>query len=810
VTSGGRDFTVPFPFLSPDDVGAATNGVVVEYEWLTASQLRIITPMVDGSLLTISRRTPIQDPAVVFQNGAVLTSEDLNTAALQLLYKQQEIVSLYEGSLLAARVRIATGGAFIETDPAAVADALATLILENEVLDRFRAALADIELNAAGLIASALGRFDLSIEQLRTKTAADILQSEFVLETLERLKLTVDLEVVKTFLAPSGPLDARILSLAASVVAEDTATAETLDLIGARTLDSTAFILDVNKVLVSPSESIGTRFTALDVRSAESRALITAETSVRITEDAALSLRVQSNEAALGEAAGRLLSEETTRAEEDLALSSRMTLAEASVSSSAAAILSESSARATAETALGTRIDSIVATIIGEGTATSAEVIAEELARVDADSALGSRIDTVTATAVTNAAAAQALVTAESTARATGDGALGIRVDNVSATFQAADAVLSAAILDEATARTSADLAEASARSILAARTGQSEADIIQERAVRAAADSAFSSTVSLLGAKSGGGEAFVLNLNTVQVSPGVTLGSQTVGILSRLGATETAVVTETNARINADSAFASQLTVVQSTVGSLTSSVSALSTAVNGVSAAYALKLNVNGFITGYVQTNTGTEGSFTILADRFAIVDPNSGPGGTPETVFEVVDGLTRIRNQVIGIDNITTDNIAPNGVQTGNIGDSAVTTPNIQPGAVTGPAAVSGSSTIAFGNTAYQNGQEVTIANPTGAPVIIQANASMLLVRTSARVRCRVRLFQGGTGGPVSQGVIAYEELPANILDLNTPTAGVPATYRLEFQIVSGSTSGELIGTLLQTLIVTEYKR
>ena len=64
-----------------------------------------------------------------------------------------------------------------------------------------------------------------------------------------------------------------------------------------------------------------------------------------------------------------------------------------------------------------------------------------------------------------------------------------------------------------------------------------------------------------------------------------------------------------------------------------------------------YGVGLNVDGFVTGFVQNNDGTSGSFAILADEFKVVDPNGGPNGTQQTVFSIDNGLVRINNARVG---------------------------------------------------------------------------------------------------------------------------------------------------------------
>lgn len=477
-TAGQRDFTVPFPFISRAHVIVRVNGsVTIPFSWPAPSQLRLPFAVTGGAVVEIERVTPIEDQLVKFQDGNILTAEDLNKAVQQILYTQQEVTSLYERSLKNAQVRVGENLGIV-TDPAAVSQELAELVLENDVLNEFRQRIADIDLNAVSITTQAL--------------------------TLNNLTGVVDSLLGGD---PGTGIATIIQQEKDERIAGDTALANTLALIGAKSGDNLSYILDVNKVRVSPTESLAQRFSALVAQDGTNMAAIQNEQNARVAADVALTTSVNT---------------------------------------------------------LGTRL----------GTA-------------------------------------------------------------------------EAAIVNEASARSTAIAAEASARQALAARVGTAEGAITTERNARVTADASIVSDLSLLGAKNGAGTAWLLDMNKVRVDGTTTLGTRLSGIDAALGANSAAVVNEQTARVSADNALAQSISTLSTTLNGNTASVSTLQSTVNGLQARYGVSLDVNGYVTGFLQNNDGRTGSFTIVADKFAIVTP----GSSPQVPFEVSGGVVRIKEAAIG---------------------------------------------------------------------------------------------------------------------------------------------------------------
>jgi len=597
-TAGQTDFDVPFPYIEQRHVEVLVNGSsTFVLEWVNDARLRIDTPLAGGESVVVQRTTPIDQQLVRFQDGAILTQEDLNLAVLQLLYKAQEIDALY-GRVI--------GGFFgkPETDPQAAVEEIANLVLEEEVLNNFRQRIADIDLTAAALAQQATiitEQGDKLVEQA-TNTDAIVGQLTDLAQQLTGLQGIVD---GLANLEDGTGLATIIQQEQDARVSGDTALAALVALIGAKSGTSSAFLLNLDNVKVSPTESLAQRLTAI--------------------------------KAATDGATAAIQTEATTRANADSAeATARQTLG-ATVAQQGAAIETERQARIAGDSAEATARETLAATLRGEtDTKVSAAITSERNARVSGDEA-------------------------EANAR-----------NNLAATLRGeTDTKVSAAIQTEQQARANAISAEATARTTLATTLrGEMAASIQTEATARTNADGVFTNLFTLLGAKNSAGNAFVLNEDTVKLANGTALGTRLSGIDTAIGANSSAIVNEQTARTNADSALSQSIQVVSSQVGPLQSTVSTLSEAVNGVKARYGVSLDVNGYVTGFVQNNDGKTGSFVIVANRFAIVDPN---GGNPTVPFEVSNGNVYINGQRISPGSISADRLSVTSLSalTANIG-------------------------------------------------------------------------------------------------------------------------------------------
>lgn len=177
--------------------------------------------------------------------------------------------------------------------------------------------------------------------------------------------------------------------------------------------------------------------------------------------------------------------------------------------------------------------------------------------------------------------------------------------------------------------------------------------------------DSAIVQTIDLLGAKSGDGTAFILDASTVLLSPTETLTSKLNVLTTQAADNAAAISSEASTRASEVAAQAAQITSLQTSVDGNNATVATLASSVSGLEGRYGVTIDVNGYVTGFVQNNDGTTGSFDILADRFSIVSPN---GGSPVNPFTVTGETVSVNGDLIVNGSITTAGLADNAVTKG----------------------------------------------------------------------------------------------------------------------------------------------
>ncbi|MFS0709868.1 phage tail fiber domain-containing protein [Brevundimonas phoenicis] len=358
-----REFDLAIPYLDKNHIKVALNGSAPFFEWVSDSRIRLTSPAVTNSILKISRVTPISAAAVEFQNGATLTKEELNRAVLQLLYRLQEQDDFLNDSLDRAMVRLGDHLGVVTTPDAIMDELLRVSELGDDLLNRFRDALASIDLNAETIISNTLS---LSNQAFRMDNLTAVVDALANLEDGTGLATIIQNEA-------QARLDG------------DQALIDTLSLLGAKSGDNLSFILDLNKIRTSPTESLAQRFSALYAADANALSVIQNEQTARTNaiEAVTQTLNTQGSKIADNEAA--IANEATTRA---------------------TAISAEAQAR-----------QALSATIPGQ---INAAVMAETNARVAADQAEAQARQSLAVQVGNNSTAIQN----EATARANADGAI--------------------------------------------------------------------------------------------------------------------------------------------------------------------------------------------------------------------------------------------------------------------------------------------------------------------------------------------------------------------------------------------------
>ncbi|MEV4934915.1 hypothetical protein [Sphingobium sp. LSP13-1-1.1] len=138
---------------------------------------------------------------------------------------------------------------------------------------------------------------------------------------------------------------------------------------------------------------------------------------------------------------------------------------------------------------------------------------------------------------------------------------------------------------------------------------------VLNERTQRETDIAAINTTLDLIGAKSSDGTAFILDAATVQSQPGKTLASTLDELSAATSEHEASIINLSEVLISSD-----------------------------GVTAKAVHQINVDGHITGVVNTNDGTVGDYAIVTDVFRLIDPNEGTSITP---FAYADGVIKMTN-------------------------------------------------------------------------------------------------------------------------------------------------------------------
>ncbi len=341
-----RLFTVPFPFLDRNHVRVAINRVLQfpgrDYEWVGPQQIEFREPPQGG--FEIFRQTPDDDAMVSFRNGAALTETELNLAVLQNLYLVQELKDYYEALINGALDRLVIDSGNDNAGP--VIDRVVQEVLESELLAELRQRIVDIDTNA-----NTINTQRIELDELRT--------------VMDEWLQSVDIGTI-------------ITEERTERIEGDTALAEILSMIGAVSGDSSSFIMDLDRVHVTPTESMGMRLSLLEASIGDNTTLIAEERTTRIDELAAMSQLLLNLESSFNESNALITETLQTLASEDEALANRIDGMLVEMEESVTALLLE---ERTAWVAADAAISSLVQTLqnqVGDNTAAlqvQAEVI---------------------------------------------------------------------------------------------------------------------------------------------------------------------------------------------------------------------------------------------------------------------------------------------------------------------------------------------------------------------------------------------------------------------------------------------------
>lgn len=417
------DFDFAGGYIAPEHVKVVINGVPTTATLVSPGTVAINPPVPAGQNFTIERHTPKDTPLADFARGANITELNLDNNAKQGVFVAAEAIDRFSGlsadfsrnlsvpvgevapplparaALLGKALGVDLLGNFVGIELTPDGSLLGTTMITHggtvlsSVIDD---ALADLNALDASVEDQAGLLIDLTTAGTATQAQLTALQTDFT--ALEGV--VADL----TALGEGDSVSTLVANEASARIAGDNALAATIAIVGAASDGNTAFILDINKVKVSPTTTLASRFSTLDASLASNSAAITSETNARIAGDSA-------------EASARATLAATLRNETDTKV--------------AAAVQTESTARATAIAAEASARATLAATLRGEtDSKVAAGVQTETIARTNA---LSTETSNRNAAIAAETAARNAAISAEASARTT----LQTQVNGQSATITA-------------------------------------------------------------------------------------------------------------------------------------------------------------------------------------------------------------------------------------------------------------------------------------------------------------------------------------------------------------------------------------
>jgi hypothetical protein len=226
VAAGGQStFTVPFPYLSVSDVQVSVNGIPqlipTSYQWVTGGSITFSPALPEGAVVLITRQTSPDSMEVTFNNGAVLSASDLNTAALQCFYRTQEIQDSLNEWINGGITLFGNGVVTGDMSAQDLIDSVSAYILSTNLANTLQQNISDITTNSE-LIAGQ-GEY---INTLQTYQAIGILETLSLLGTVTDDGSSFILNVDTTQISGLSALSSSVTTLQ-TTVGDNTAAIET-------------------------------------------------------------------------------------------------------------------------------------------------------------------------------------------------------------------------------------------------------------------------------------------------------------------------------------------------------------------------------------------------------------------------------------------------------------------------------------------------------------------------------------------------------------------------------------------------------
>lgn len=725
-------FAITFPYIKRDDVRVYVNRVQLlptKYTFLTDSSIQIHSTPAQDDVIDIERFTEIDTRLVDYQQGAILTEQEMDLDSTQAFYLIQENQENYSNLINDALVALATANGLVVTDPTAVLDQLIQNMIDSAAATTIQQRITDIDLNAEAILNNTTSlvagdqNLQSQINALAEATAATVYVQATapvpgvggVPDPIPDGARWYDTDDNNHPYIYDGPnllwvsiLDPRIGQNAADITALDVrmTTAEgniTSNASAISVLDTTVTNLD------GTVTSIAADVTQLQADVIANDGDIAGNASAISTLDT----RVTTAEGNI-----------TTNASDITALTTRVTTAEGDIVADGLAISALDTRVTTAEGNISSQSSDITA--LQSTINLRARTFSQAPPAPTADNTGDLWWDTLNSKLYRWNGSAWALIedgdiTANSSAIATLQTDVSTNAGNIST--NASDIVALESTVNHPSTGVAAN---ASGLSALTSRVTTAEGDITSLSAsitaVEAEVDlraTVFAQTNQPTANNPGDIWIDTDDSNKMYRWNGTSWVSvRDAGIagnassISALTATVNSNTSGISSNASAITSLDSRVTTAEGDIASAEVTIAAHTTAIataegdiDQLEARYGVSLNVNGYVSGFSLNNSGTVSDFVILADKFAIVDPSGDPGETEFIPFSVSGGVVSMQNVEISGSLLVNGTVTAGAIATlsGGLADIDNNLGAITTGTIT----LDATSHIKGGQTAFNTG-------------------------------------------------------------------------------------------------------
>ena len=295
-------FTIPFPYISFSHIKVFVNQVYqlspLNYKQVGPG-IRMMSIPEAGDAIEIQRHTSPLNILVDFEDGSTLRADDLDTAYLHNFYLQQEYADGFNTLINEAFGLIASDVGVLETETDAILNALVQEMLSLEAASTLQQRVTDIDNNAEAIL-SLSESLQVQINTLALGVAGSVYLDDeepvpgvppypdpifegarwydtndnnapYIYQSGEWLSVAdgrvgdvvADIEIIRVDLENNY---AAILAEQFAQATNTFALAQSLSVLGAQNADGSAFIIDLDTVLVDSDTgvSLANRFSSID------------------------------------------------------------------------------------------------------------------------------------------------------------------------------------------------------------------------------------------------------------------------------------------------------------------------------------------------------------------------------------------------------------------------------------------------------------------------------------------------------------------------------------------------------------------